>query len=138
MKRKKKVGYRDLSAMFREIADLEDALEASLARAKASCKELGFDMNLPALTPAKKRRVRRAKSKRAPKKRTNAASADQSLRTLGIRGRAIGAVIAAGYPTFARLDGASKAKLLKVKGVGKGVVDRLERELKRRGMALKP
>jgi hypothetical protein len=129
MNKRKELGLRVLASIYRSVANAMDEIDEKLARANALVRSMGYDLELPPQDPPPKIR-RKAKKARGTK-------GNDSLRVLKIRGRAIGTVIAAGYPTFAKLNGASKKKLLSTKGVGKGVVLTLERELKKRGMSLR-
>lgn len=135
MSTKKKVGMRDVAQLAQEILEAIANLEAAEMRLHELLDAWGIDIASPRYDPPQKRLRKTRASKKSAKK--PAPRGGESLRTLKIKGRSIGAVINAGYPTFEKLNGASKAKLLKVKGVGEGLIMTLEQALKKRGMSLR-
>lgn len=136
--RTKKAGNRGPKNLYADLGAALQELEQAEARVLEICEAYGIDFGPARTSPAKKPKVRKGKkAKKAAPGRRKRAGLEDSLRVLKIRGRSIGAVMDAGYETFAKLNGASRSKLVTLRGVGENLVDRLERELSKRGGTLK-
>ena len=130
---------KGLTGRYAALKEAIEALEAAEQRVTEVLAELGLDSTSPRNHTRKRIPGRRASA--APKTRARAGKrrsqkGDEPLSSLGIRGRAIGALVKAGYSTFASLDGVSRAKLLKIPGVGEGILVSVGKALTKRGMAL--
>ncbi len=133
--KKRRVGFRDVVALSQALDTAITELSEAEEKLFGTLRSYGIDLGSPQYDPKpKKPRKRRTQAS----VRKKGARGGESLRVLKIRGRAINAVIQAGFPTFEKLNGASKKKLLSMRGVGRGVVTTLEGALKKRKMGLKP
>ncbi len=128
---------KGLTGRYAAVKEAIETLEAAEQRLAEVLADLGIDSTIP--RNRKRKRIPGRRASVAPKKRVRAKKRRQNdnepLSSLGIRGRAIGALAKAGYSTFASLDGVSRAKLLSIPGVGEGILVSVGKALTKRGMA---